>query len=159
VDRIKKILPDCGISADIIAGFCTEDEADHADTLSIMRYSQYDFSYMFMYSERPGTLAARRYQDDVPEETKRRRLQEIVALQNELSLRSNEKEIGKTFKVLIEGDSKKNSTAWKARTSHNKVVVFPKENYPYKKGDFVSVQISECTQGTLLGQIIQPTQP
>lgn len=158
VDRIKKILPDCGISADIIAGFCTEEEADHEDTLSIMRYCGYDFSYMFMYSERPGTLAARRYKDDVPEETKRRRLQEIVALQNELSLRSNEKEIGKKVKVLIEGDSKKKVNEWKARTSQNKVVVFPKQNHPHKKGDFVWVQITGCTQATLLGQIIQPEQ-
>ena len=154
VDRIRSIIPDCGISSDIIAGFCTEEESDHQDTLSIMRYSKYDFSYMFFYSERPGTLAARRYQDDVPEETKKRRLQEIVALQNQLSLESNQKEIGKKYKVLIEGDSKKNEQEWKARTSHNKVVVFPKTNLSHKKGDFVTVQITECTQATLRGEIV-----
>jgi len=154
VDRIRAIIPDCGISSDIIAGFCTEEESDHQDTLSIMRYSKYDFSYMFFYSERPGTLAARRYQDDVPEETKKRRLQEIVTLQNQLSLESNQKEIGKNYKVLIEGDSKKNEQEWKARTSHNKVVVFPKTNLSLKKGDFVTVQITECTQATLRGEIV-----
>ena len=154
VDRIRAIIPDCGISSDIIAGFCTEEESDHQDTLSIMRYSKYDFSYMFFYSERPGTLAARRYQDDVPEETKKRRLQEIVTLQNQLSLESNQKEIGKKYKVLIEGDSKKNEQEWKARTSHNKVVVFPKTNLSLKKGDFVTVQITECTQATLRGEIV-----
>jgi len=154
VDRIRAIIPDCGISSDIIAGFCTEEESDHQDTLSIMRYSKYDFSYMFFYSERPGTLAARRYQDDVPEETKKRRLQEIVALQNQLSLESNQKEIGKKYKVLIEGDSKKNEQEWKARTSHNKVVVFPKTIPSHKKGDFVTVQITECTQATLRGEIV-----
>ncbi|MFM1856979.1 MAG: tRNA ((37)-C2)-methylthiotransferase MiaB [Bacteroidota bacterium] len=154
VDRIRSIIPDCGISSDIIAGFCTEEESDHQDTLSIMRYSKYDFSYMFFYSERPGTLAARRYQDDIPEDTKKRRLQEIVALQNQLSLESNQKEIGKKYKVLIEGDSKKNEQEWKARTSHNKVVVFPKTNQSHKKGDFVTVQITECTQATLRGEIV-----
>ncbi len=154
VDRIRAIIPDCGISSDIIAGFCTEEESDHQDTLSIMRYSKYDFSYMFFYSERPGTLAARRYQDDVPEETKKRRLQEIVTLQNQLSLESNQKEIGKKYKVLIEGDSKKNEQEWKARTSHNKVVVFPKTNLSHKKGNFVTVQITECTQATLRGEIV-----
>lgn len=154
VDRIRAILPDCGISADIIAGFCTEEEIDHQDTLSIMEYCKYDFSYMFFYSERPGTLAARRYKDDIPEETKKRRLEEIVALQSKLSLESNQRDIGKTFKVLIEGDSKRNKEEWKARNSQNKVVVFPKENYQHQKGDFVTVKISDCTQGTLKGNIV-----
>ncbi|GDX41729.1 tRNA-2-methylthio-N(6)-dimethylallyladenosine synthase [Bacteroidota bacterium] len=154
VDRIRALLPDCGISADIIAGFCTEEEKDHQDTLSIMEYCKYDFSYMFFYSERPGTLAARRYTDDVPEEIKKRRLEEIVSLQGRLSLESNQRDIGKSFKVLIEGDSKKDKAAWKARNSQNKVVVFPKENHPYKKGDFVTVTITDCTQGTLKGNIV-----
>ena len=154
VDRIRALLPDCGISADIIAGFCTEEEIDHQDTLSIMENCKYDFSYMFFYSERPGTLAARRYTDDVPEGIKKRRLEEIVSLQNRLSLESNKRDIGKTFKVLIEGDSKKDSAAWKARNSQNKVVVFPKENHAYKKGDFANVTIMDCTQGTLKGKII-----
>jgi len=154
VDRIRTLLPDCGISADIITGFCTEDEKDHQDTLSIMEYCKYDFSYMFIYSERPGTLAARRYADDVPEDIKKRRLEEIVSMQNKLSLESNQRDIGKSYKVLIEGDSKKNKEDWKARNSQNKVVVFPKENYTYKKGDFVTVKITDCTQGTLKGNIV-----
>jgi tRNA-2-methylthio-N6-dimethylallyladenosine synthase len=154
VDRIRTLLPGCGISADIITGFCTEDEKDHQDTLSIMEYCKYDFSYMFIYSERPGTLAARRYADDVPEDIKKRRLEEIVSMQNKLSLESNQRDIGKSYKVLIEGDSKKNKEDWKARNSQNKVVVFPKENYTYKKGDFVTVKITDCTQGTLKGNIV-----
>ena len=154
VDRIRTLLPDCGISADIITGFCTEDEKDHQDTLSIMEYCKYDFSYMFIYSERPGTLAARRYTDDVPNDIKKRRLEEIVSMQNKLSLESNQRDIGKSYKVLIEGDSKKNKEDWKARNSQNKVVVFPKENYTYKKGDFVTVKITDCTQGTLKGNIV-----
>jgi len=155
VDRIRQLIPDCGISSDFIAGFCTEEEKDHQDTLSIMEYSRYDFSYMFFYSERPGTLAHRRYKDDIPEEVKKRRLQEIVELQNRLSLESNKKDIGKTFKVLIEGDSKKNEKEWKGRNSQNKVIVFPKGNHDLKKGDYVMVKVNECTQATLLGEIIK----
>jgi tRNA-2-methylthio-N6-dimethylallyladenosine synthase len=154
VDRIRQIIPDCGISSDMIAGFCTEEEEDHRDTLSIMEYSRYDFSYMFFYSERPGTLAHRRYKDDIPEAVKKRRLAEIVEVQNRLSLESNKKDVGKTFKVLIEGDSKKNNTEWKGRNSQNKVIVFPKENHELKKGGYVNVIVKDCTQATLLGQII-----
>ena len=155
VDRIRQLIPDCGISSDFIAGFCTEEEKDHQDTLSIMEYSRYDFSYMFFYSERPGTLAQRRYSDDIPAEVKKRRLQEIVDVQNRLSLESNKKDIGKTFKVLIEGDSKKNETEWKGRNSQNKVIVFPKGNHDLKKGDYVTVKVNACTQATLLGEIIK----
>jgi tRNA-2-methylthio-N6-dimethylallyladenosine synthase len=155
VNRIRSIMPDCGISSDIIAGFCTETEEDHNDTLSLMEYCGYDMSYMFFYSERPGTLAARRYADDVPEEVKKRRLEEIVKLQNRLSLESNRKDIGKTFKVLIEGHSKRSAADWMGRNSQNKVVVFPKENYDLNKGDYAVVTIYECTQATLLGKIIQ----
>ncbi|MGB5028368.1 MAG: tRNA (N6-isopentenyl adenosine(37)-C2)-methylthiotransferase MiaB [Chitinophagaceae bacterium] len=155
VDRIRQLIPDCGISSDFIAGFCTEEEKDHQDTLSIMEYSRYDFSYMFFYSERPGTLAHRRYKDDIPAEVKKRRLQEIVEVQNRLSLESNKKDIGKTFKVLIEGDSKKNETEWKGRNSQNKVIVFPKGNHDLKKGDYVTVKVNDCTQATLLGEIIK----
>ena len=155
VDRIRQLIPDCGISSDFIAGLCTEEEKDHQDTLSIMEYSRYDFSYMFFYSERPGTLAHRRYKDDIPEEVKKRRLQEIVEVQNRLSLESNKKDIGKTFKVLIEGDSKKNEKEWKGRNSQNKVIVFPKGNHDLKKGDYVMVKVNECTQATLLGEIIK----
>lgn len=153
VDRIRQLLPDCGISSDVISGFCTEEETDHKETLEVMEYSRYDMSYMFAYSERPGTLAERRYKDDVPDEVKKRRLMEIVTLQNRLSLESNKKDIGKTFKVLIEGDSKKSETDWMGRNSQNKVVVFPKENTNLKKGDYVFVNIQDCTQATLIGKI------
>ena len=155
VIRIREIIPDCGISSDFIAGFCTETEEDHRDTLSIMESSRYDFSYMFFYSERPGTLAERRYKDDVPDVVKKRRLQEIVDIQNRLSLESNKKDIGKIFKVLIEGDSKKNNKEWKGRNSQNKVVVFSKENFGLKKGDYVKVKVIDSTQATLLGKIIE----
>ena len=158
VDRIREIMPDCGISSDIIAGFCTEEDKDHRDTLNIMEYSRYDMSYMFFYSERPGTLAERRYKDDVPEPVKKKRLQEIVEVQNKLSLISNQKDIGKTFAVLIEGDSKKSNKDWMGRNSQNKVIVFPKENYHpvangLKKGDYVTVTVHDCTQATLIGTI------
>ncbi len=153
VDRIREIMPDCGISSDIIAGFCTEEETDHKDTLGIMEYSGYDMSYMFFYSERPGTLAERRYKDDVPEDIKKKRLQEIVETQNRLSLTSNKKDIGKTFRVLIEGDSKRSDKDWMGRSSQNKVIVFPKENFALRKGDYVEVKVNDCTQATLLGRI------
>jgi tRNA-2-methylthio-N6-dimethylallyladenosine synthase len=154
VDRIREIMPDCGISSDIISGFCTEEEADHKDTLDVMEYSRYDMSYMFFYSERPGTLAERRYKDDVPLDIKKRRLQEIVDVQGKLSHASNKKDIGKTFAVLIEGDSKRSDKHWMGRSSQNKVIVFPKENYDLKKGAYVVVEVTDCTQATLLGQII-----
>ncbi|MDP9229508.1 MAG: tRNA (N6-isopentenyl adenosine(37)-C2)-methylthiotransferase MiaB [Bacteroidota bacterium] len=156
VDRIRQIMPDCGISSDIIAGFCTETEDDHQDTLSLMKYSRYDMSYMFFYSERPGTLAHRRYKDDVAEEVKKKRLQEIVQVQNLLSLQSNQKDVGKTFTVLIEGNSKKSDKDWMGRSSQNKVIVFAKENYDLKKGDYVHIKIYSCTQGTLLGTPLSP---
>ncbi|MBI1783430.1 MAG: tRNA (N6-isopentenyl adenosine(37)-C2)-methylthiotransferase MiaB [Sphingobacteriales bacterium] len=154
VDRIREIMPDCGISSDIIAGFCTETGEDHADTLRMMDYAKYDYSYMFFYSERPGTLAARRYADDIPETTKKRRLQEIVEKQNKLSQVSNQNDIGKTFKVLIEGNSRKSDKDWMGRNSQNKVLVFAKGNHNYKKGDYVMVKVNAATQGTLLGTII-----
>lgn len=155
VDQIHRILPDCGISSDMIAGFCTETEEDHQQTLSIMRYSQYDYAYMFYYSERPGTLAARRYEDDVPLETKKRRLQEIVDLQYELSFESNKRDVGKTFKVLIEGESKKSDLEWMGRNSQNKVIVFAKEQNNLKKGDYVWVEVLDCNKATLKGRITQ----
>ncbi len=154
VDRIREIMPDCGISSDIIAGFCTEEETDHQDTLSVMEYSRYDFSYMFFYSERPGTLAQRRYTDDVPEDIKKRRLQEIVEVQNRLSAESNRKDLGKTFRVLIEGDSKRSAQEWKGRNSQNKMIVFPKGDRQLNKGDYVDVLVTECTQATLLGTMV-----
>jgi tRNA-2-methylthio-N6-dimethylallyladenosine synthase len=158
VKRIKEIMPECGLSSDIIAGFCTEEEQDHADTLSIMKSSQYDLSYMYFYSERPGTLAQRRYTDDIPLEVKKRRLHEIVELQNRLSLESNQRDIGKTFRILIEGDSKKSSLDWMGRSSQNKVFVFAKEDYGLSKGDYVWVEATGCTQGTLLGNIVRQGQ-
>jgi tRNA-2-methylthio-N6-dimethylallyladenosine synthase len=154
VDRIREILPDCGISSDIIAGFCTETEAEHQETLSIMAYSRYDMSYMFFYSERPGTLAAKRYKDDIPEEVKKRRLQEIVETQNQLSKESYLKDIGKVFSVLIEGESKRSHAQWMGRNSQNKVVVFPKENLPLQKGDYALVKIYDATQATLIGHAV-----
>lgn len=154
VDRIKEIMPDCSISSDVIAGFCTETEEDHRDTLSILEYSRYDMSYMFFYSERPGTLAARRFKDDVPLEVKKRRLDEIVKLQNKLSQESNQRDIGKTFKVLIEGNSKKSERDWAGRSSQNKVVVFSKGNYKLTKDDYAMVKIKSATGATLIGEII-----
>jgi tRNA-2-methylthio-N6-dimethylallyladenosine synthase len=158
VDRILSILPDCGLSTDIIAGFCTETEEDHRDTLSLMEYARYDMSYMFFYSERPGTLAARRYTDDIPEEVKKRRLDEIVKLQNRLSLQKNKEDVGKTFTVLIEGDSKKSTADWRGRNTQNKVVVFPKKGMAdahVRKGDYVKVKIEDCTGATLIGRVVE----
>ncbi len=154
VDRIKEIMPDCSISADIIAGFCTETEEDHQETLNIMEYSSYDYSYMFFYSERPGTLAQRRYKDDIPEDVKKRRLQEIIEMQNKLSQENYKKDIDATFEVLIDGESKKDKNKWKGRNSQNKVLVFPKDDYNYQLGDYVHVKVHGCTQGTLFGNIV-----
>jgi tRNA-2-methylthio-N6-dimethylallyladenosine synthase len=154
VDRIREIMPDCGISSDIIAGFCTETEEDHKDTLSLMNYAGYDMSYMFFYSERPGTLAQRRYQDDIPEAVKKRRLQEIVEQQNVLSRLSNNQDVGKIFKVLIENTSKRSDLHWMGRNSQNKVIVFPKSTESLKPGDYVNVRVNECTQATLIGEIL-----
>ena len=155
VNRIKEILPDCGLSTDIIAGFCTETEEDQQDTLSLMEYCKYDLAYMYYYSERPGTLAARRYTDDIPEAVKKRRLQEIIDLHRIHSLQSMQRDVGKTYTVLIEGDSRKSDLHWAGRTDHNKVLVFPKEAYNLAAGDYVKVQVNECTAGTLLGQYNQ----
>ncbi|MFT4092799.1 MAG: tRNA (N6-isopentenyl adenosine(37)-C2)-methylthiotransferase MiaB [Niabella sp.] len=154
VEEIREIIPDCSITSDIIAGFCTETEEEHKETLSVMDYSQYDLSYMFFYSERPGTLAQRRYKDDIPLAVKKRRLQEIIEKQNGLSLINYKKDVGKTFKVLIDGDSKRSADDWVGRTSQNKVVVFPKNTISYKKGDYVNVLIKDCTQATLFGEVV-----
>lgn len=153
VDAIRRILGDeCGISSDMIAGFCTETEEDHQDTLSLMEYVVYDFSYMFYYSERPGTLAARKYKDDVPLEIKKRRLQEIIEKQQFLSLIRSQKEIGKVHKVLIEGFSKRSEDDLQGRNSANKVIVFPKKHY--QKGQYVNVLVKDCTAATLLGEVV-----
>jgi tRNA-2-methylthio-N6-dimethylallyladenosine synthase len=154
IDRIRALLPTCSITSDIIAGFCTETEEDHQDTLSLLQYANYDLSYMYFYSERPGTLAARRYEDDIDLVTKKRRLQEIVDLQWTLSNESNKQDVGSQFEVLIEGNSKRNEAEWMGRNSQNKVVVFPKGNFDYKKGDYAQVKIHSFTKGTLLGELI-----
>jgi len=153
VKRIKEIIPDCGLSTDIITGFCTETEEDHQETLSLVDHCKFDLAYMYFYSERPGTLAARRFEDDVPEETKKRRLQEVIALHRGHSFESMKRDVGKTFTVLVEGVSKKNEEELYGRNDQNKVIIFPKENY--KKGDYVNVLINTCTSGTLIGQAIK----
>ena len=152
VNTIREIIPDCGISCDIIAGFCTETEEEHQDTLSLMALSKFDFSYMYKYSERPGTLAQKKMVDDVPEEVKSRRLTEIIALQNQLSLQNNQQYIGKVVRVLIESLSKKSKEDFSGRNDQNIKVVFPKENYQI--GDFVNVLIDRVTTTTLIGKVI-----
>jgi tRNA-2-methylthio-N6-dimethylallyladenosine synthase len=154
VKRIREIMPDCGLSTDIITGFCSETEEEHLETLDIMEQSRFDMAYMFAYSERPGTLAARRYQDDVPEDVKKRRLEEVIALQGRHSKESYQNDIGKVFQVLIEGESKRSDQHWSGRNSQNKVVVFPKGDYQLSKGDYVNVRIHDATQATLLGDIV-----
>lgn len=153
VNRIREILPGCGLSTDVITGFCTETEDDHQDTLQLMEHCSYDLAYMFFYSERPGTLAARRYADDVPEAIKKRRLQEVVALHRVQALESMQKEIGKTCRVLIEGESRKSNEAWAGRTDQNKLLVFPKNNQHLNKGDYVMVKVQSCTSATLIGEM------
>lgn len=152
VDKIKRIIPDCSISQDMITGFPTETEEDHQDTLSLMEYVEYDFGYMFAYSERPGTLAARKMEDDVPEEVKKRRLQEVVDLQQILSEKRTKRFLGQTVEILIEKESKKSDQHWSGRNSENVVAVFPKGDY--KVGDFVMVKISNCTTATLIGEAV-----
>jgi len=152
IDNIRRIIPDCAISQDMITGFPTETEEDHKDTLSLMEYVKYDFGFMFAYSERPGTLAERKMEDDVPEETKKRRLNDIINLQQKHSLYRTQQQVGKTVEVLIEKESKKSGDHWSGRNSQNTVVVFPKENY--KVGDFVNVKVTECTSATLIGEAI-----
>jgi len=154
VKRIREIMPDCGLSTDVISGFCTETEEEHQDTLSVMELSRFDMAYMFSYSERPGTLAERRYEDDVTEEVKKRRLTEIINLQNSHSRESYKNDIGKTFEVLIEGDSKRSELDWYGRNTQNKVVVFPKNNRDLKKGDYAHVTIASATSATLIGEMV-----
>jgi len=150
VDNIKRIIPECAISQDMITGFCGETEEDHQDTLSLMEYVKYDFGFMFAYSERPGTLAAKKFEDDVPLETKKRRLSEIINLQQKLSLYNMKRFVGKTVEILIEGDSKKSSEHWMGRNSQNAVAVFPKGDE--KIGDLVMVHIEDCTSATLIAK-------
>jgi tRNA-2-methylthio-N6-dimethylallyladenosine synthase len=153
ISDIRNIMPDCAITTDIIAGFCSETEEDHKQTLSLMQEVQYDSAFMFQYSQRPDTLAAKRYPDDVPEEEKTRRLNEIIALQNTLSLKSNQKCIGQTYQVLVEGPSKRSEDQMTGRTPQNRFCVFDAKDA--KPGDFVWVKILTCTQATLMGEIVE----
>ena len=152
VAAIRRIIPDCGLSTDIFAGYCTETEEDHQESLSLMRECAYDSAFMFKYSERPGTYASKHFQDDIDEDTKVRRLNELIALQNELSAESNRKCIGKTYEVLVEGVSKRSKDQLFGRTEQNKVVVFDRGNH--RIGDFIQVQITESSSATLKGIVL-----
>ncbi|MGB5243050.1 MAG: tRNA (N6-isopentenyl adenosine(37)-C2)-methylthiotransferase MiaB [Lutimonas sp.] len=152
IDNVRKIIPDCAISQDMITGFCGETEEDHQDTLSLMEYVKYDFGFMFAYSERPGTLAAKKFEDDVPLETKKRRLSEIINLQQKHGLFRMEQFVDQTVEVLIEGNSKKSDVHWMGRNTQNAVVVFPKTGQ--KIGDFVQVKVTGCTSATLIGEAV-----
>jgi tRNA-2-methylthio-N6-dimethylallyladenosine synthase len=152
IDAIRRILPEAEISTDIITGFCTETEEEHQDTISMMDYAKYSMAYMFIYSERPGTLAAKKYKDDIPEEVKQRRLQEIVALHRKHSLESNQRDVGKTFEVLVEGVSQKNENQLYGRNTQNKVIVFPKQDA--ELATYRMVKVVNCTSGTLIGELI-----
>lgn len=159
IRAIRKAMPDCGISTDIIAGFCGETEEDHRQTLSLMGEVGYDFAFMFKYSERPGTFASRHYPDDIPEEVKLRRLNEIISLQQKLSHESNKRDVGKRFEVLVEGESKKDKAQYFGRNSQNKVVVFDNPVLPsgvsrYRVGDYVEAEVQGCTPATLLGRVL-----
>lgn len=152
ISTIKKYIPDCGLSTDVIAGFCGETEEEHKETLTLMDWVGYDYAFMFKYSERPNTIAQKKFEDDVPEKVKSRRLTEIIDLQQKLSLRSNKQNIGKTFEVLVENFSKRSDADLAGRNTQNKMVVFPKKNY--KIGDYVMVKITNCTAATLLGEAV-----
>ena len=153
IAAIRRYMPDCAITTDLIAGFSGETEEEHQDTLSLMREVGYDFAFMFKYSERPGTFASKHLPDNVPDEIKSRRLQEIIALQNELGLESYKRDVGKEFEVLVEGESRRNTQQLFGRTSQNKVVVF--DRHDYKTGDYVRVRVTDCTSATLLGEAIE----
>ncbi|MFN5911676.1 MAG: tRNA (N6-isopentenyl adenosine(37)-C2)-methylthiotransferase MiaB [Bacteroidota bacterium] len=157
IDAIKRIIPDCAISTDVISGFCGETEEEHQDTLSLMDKVKYDFAYMFKYSERPKTLAERRFKDDVPDETKGRRLTEIINKQTQHSLDSNRAQLGKIQKVLVEGPSRKSEEHFCGRNTRNSMVVFPKGDV--QKGEYVLVKITDCTSATLLGEVVERCQP
>lgn len=159
IRAIRKAMPDCGISTDIIAGFCGESEEEHKQTLSLMEEVGYDFAFMFKYSERPGTFASRHYPDDIPEEVKLRRLNEIINLQQHLSHESNKRDVGKRFEVLVEGESKKNKAQYFGRNSQNKVIVFdnpalPDGSFRYQVGDYAMAEVLDCTPATLLGRVL-----
>ena len=154
VEAVYRIMPECAISSDVIAGFCTETEEEHQETLSMIEWAKYSMSYMFAYSERPGTLAARKYADDIPEDVKKRRLNEIIRLQNAISLQHNKNDIGKTFKVLIEGNSRKSDAQFCGRNTQNKMCVFDKKE-GLKPGDYTVVEVLDATSATLLARIVE----
>jgi len=151
VEAIRRIVPDCTISSDMITGFCTETEEDHKETLSLIEFANYSMSYMYFYSERPGTLAARKFEDDVPLDVKKRRLAEVIEVQHRVQHALNQKDIGQTFEVLIDGDSKRSDQDWKGRNSQNKVIIFPKVE-GNKPGDYVMVNVLSATSATLMGK-------
>lgn len=153
VKRIKEVIPECAISTDIITGFCSETEEEHQDTVDLMKKVRYELAYMFFYSERPGTLAQKKYEDDIPEDVKKRRLQEIIEIQTQINKELNEAEVGKTYEVLVEGTSKRDKNDLRGRNSQNKMIIFPKENY--KPGDFVMVKVEKATSATLIGKAIE----
>ena len=152
ISAIRRIIPDCSVSTDMITGFCSETEDDHNESLSLMEWAGFDFAYMFKYSERPGTKAARKYSDDVPDDIKTRRLNEIITLQNRLSTRSKRSDTFKVHTVLTEGISKRSPDHLFGRNSQNKVVVFPRGNH--KPGDYVKVFVEKSTSATLTGKVI-----
>jgi len=152
IEAIRRIIPGCGISSDIFCGFHNESEEDFNQTIELMKWAKFDLAYMFKYSERPGTFAYKHLKDNVPEKVKGKRLEEMIALQNQISLENNQKDIGKIFEVLVEGISKRSEHDVYGRTSQNKVVVFPKQDY--KVGDFAKVKVKNCTKATLLGEAI-----
>jgi len=154
VNKIYEIMPECAISADIITGFCTETEEEHQDTLSIIEFAKYTYSYTFSYSERPGTSAAKKYDDDIPLDVKKRRLADVIKVQRRISAEHNQQDLGKTFKVLIEGDSKKSDLHFKGRNSQNKMIVFPKQD-GLGPGDYTYVNVNDITSATLIGEIIK----
>jgi tRNA-2-methylthio-N6-dimethylallyladenosine synthase len=154
VKRIREILGnDCGLSSDMITGFCSETEEEHQETLSLMDLVQFDFAYMFFYSERPGTLAEKKFKDDISADVKNRRLSEVIAKQRAHSHERNKLDIGKVYKVLIEGTSKRSDAQLQGRNTANKVIVFPRENYA--KGQYANVLVEDCTGGTLFGKVVK----
>jgi tRNA-2-methylthio-N6-dimethylallyladenosine synthase len=149
-NRIKEILPGCSVSCDIITGFCSETEDEHKDTLDLLVKCPFEFSYMYFYSERPGTLAARKYDDDIPEDIKKRRLSEVISIQHDVAKKLNKAQEGKIHRVLIEMQSKKNENEWMGRNEQNIKVIFPKDSY--QMGDFVDVLIESSTTTSLIGR-------
>ncbi len=155
INRIKEIIPNCSLSTDIISGFCSETEEDHKQMLELMKTVRYDSAFMFNYSPRQGTVADKKFEDDVPMETKRRRLNEIIALQNEISREQNEKEIGKIHEIMVESKSKKNPTQWQGRSGTNKVIIFDNVEGKYKAGDLVNLEVYKASSATLFGKVCE----